>query len=286
MTQQQHHIESIPINEIRVVNPRARNKVTFKNIVLNIENVGLKKPITVCRRELAADGTRYDLVCGQGRLEALVTLGDTVIPAIVIEAPREERHLMSLVENIARRQPSNLELVREVRSLVGRGYSCPQIARKIGVHPSYIYSIDRLLRKGEEQLIAQVEAGLLPASVAVKISRASSTSVGKALQEAYESGELRGSRFRAVQALISRRFAKGRNAAGKAQKLSSKDIVREYEKQTQRHRTLIRRAGIVAQRLALLGAAMKRLLSDDHFVTLLRAESLDRLPEPLAKRLA
>jgi hypothetical protein len=28
------------------------------------------------------------------------------------------------------------------------------------------------------------------------------------------------------------------------------------------------------------------LLSDDHFVTLLRAESLDHLPEPLAKRLA
>jgi len=28
------------------------------------------------------------------------------------------------------------------------------------------------------------------------------------------------------------------------------------------------------------------LLSDEHFVTLLRAESLDNLPEPLAKRLA
>ena len=285
MTQQSHHIESIPISEIRVVNPRARNKVTFKKIVLNIENVGLKKPITVCRREPDADGTRYDLVCGQGRLEALAALGDTVIPALVIQAPREERHLMSLVENIARRQPSNLELMREVRSLVTRGYSCPQIARKIGVHPSYIYSIERLLRKGEEQLIAQVEAGVLPAGVAVRIARASSATVGKALQEAYESGELRGHRFRTVHALIARRFAKGRDA-DKAKKLSSKDIVQEYERHTQRHRTLVRRAGVVAQRLALLRAAMKRLLSDDHFVTLLRAESLDRLPEPLAKRLA
>src|SRR6185312_5493669 len=137
MKEQQQHIESVPISEIRVVNPRARNKVTFKNIVLNIENVGLKKPITICRRQPDADGTRYDLVCGQGRLEALVALGDTMIPAIVIEAPREERHLMSLVENIARRQPSNLELMREVRSLLGRGYSCPQIARKVGVHPAY-----------------------------------------------------------------------------------------------------------------------------------------------------
>ena len=39
------HIESIPISEIRVVNPRARNKVTFQNIVANIRHVGLKKPI-------------------------------------------------------------------------------------------------------------------------------------------------------------------------------------------------------------------------------------------------
>ena len=63
-------------------------------------------------------------------------------------------------------------------------------------------------------------------------------------------------------------------------------MVRQYEKHTQRQRALVRRAGIVAQRLALLSTAMKRLLKDDHFVTLLRAESLDRLPEPLARRLA
>jgi ParB family chromosome partitioning protein len=66
----------------------------------------------------------------------------------------------------------------------------------------------------------------------------------------------------------------------------SKDIVREYEKHTQRHRMLVRRAGTLAQRLALFSAAMKQLLSDEHFGTVLRAESLDHLHEPLAKRLA
>ena len=283
---QSERIESISISEIRVVNPRTRNKVTFQNIVANIDHVGLKKPITVCRREADSDGTKYDLVCGQGRLEALVALGDTMIPAIVIQAPPEERHLMSLVENIARRRPSNLELVHEVRSLLARGYSCPAIADKIGVHRTYISGVALLLRKGEEKLIAQVEAGIVPASVAVKIASASSEKVQKALQEAYESGELRGNRFRAVQTLVARRFAKGRSMPGKAQNVSSKDIVRQYEKQTQRHRTLVQRAGTVAQRLALLTAVMKRLLSDEHFVTLLRAESLDNLPEPLAKRLA
>jgi ParB family chromosome partitioning protein len=287
MNQQPQRIEFIPIREIRIVNPRTRNKVTFQNIVANIRNVGLKKPITVCQRELDVDGTKYDLVCGQGRLEAFVALGDSKIPAIVSDAPPEERHLMSLVENIARRRPSHLDLVREVRGLLARGYSCPVIAGKLGLHITYINGVERLLRKGEEQLIAQVEAGILPASVAVKIASASNAKVQKALQEAYESGELRGGKFRVVQALIARRFAKKRGGApDQGRNLSTKDIVREYERHTQRHRTLVRRAGTVAQRLALLSAAMKRLLRDDHFVTLLRAESLDHLPEPLAKRLA
>jgi ParB family chromosome partitioning protein len=286
MTQEPQRIESIPINEIRVVNPRSRSRKTFQNIVANIGMVGLKTPITVSRRMEDADGTKYDLVCGQGRLEALVALGETTIPAIVIEAPAEQRYLMSLVENIARRRPSNTELIREVRSLLERGYNSPAIAAKIGMHRTYVHNVVRLLRKGEDRLVTHVEAGTLPISVAVKIAGASSKDVQKALNDAYESGDLRGGKFLAVQALIARRFAKNRDVADEPRKVSSKDMVREYEKETHRHRALVRRAGIIAQRLVLLSSAMRQLLADDHFVTLLRAESLDRFPEALAKRLA
>src|SRR5580700_2147147 len=127
------HIESIPISEIRVVNPRERNKVTFANIVSNIDKVGLKKPVTVARRDLEADGTRYDLVYGPGRLEAVEKLGDSTVPAIFVHAPAEERYLRSVVENIARRRPSNSELVREVRSLMERGHKSAAIADKLGL---------------------------------------------------------------------------------------------------------------------------------------------------------
>jgi ParB family chromosome partitioning protein len=65
------HITLIPIHEIRVVNPRSRNRIKFHNIVSSISTVGLKRPITVHQRALEEDGTRYDLVCGQGRLEAV-----------------------------------------------------------------------------------------------------------------------------------------------------------------------------------------------------------------------
>ncbi len=37
-------VEMIPIDRITIVNPRIRNKRTFKEIVDNIAQVGLKKP--------------------------------------------------------------------------------------------------------------------------------------------------------------------------------------------------------------------------------------------------
>jgi ParB family chromosome partitioning protein len=68
--------------------------------------------------------------------------------------------------------------------------------------------------------------------------------------------------------------------------VSSRDLVREYEEHTRRQRSLVRRANIVSGRLAMLKSAMSRLIEDDHFVTLLRAESLDKMPESLSRRVA
>ena len=126
-------IESIAISEIRIVNPRARNKHTFDLIVTNIGTVGLKKPITVGRRGREGDGTQYDLVCGQGRLEAIVALGGTHIPAIVTDAPLKTRYLMSLVENIARKRPPHSALIHEVCRLRDHGCKHPEIAAKLGL---------------------------------------------------------------------------------------------------------------------------------------------------------
>src|SRR5262245_61566250 len=88
-------VEMIPTDHIVVVNPRVRNKKTFKEIVANIADIGLKKPITVSRRN-TSEGPRYDLVCGQGRLEAYRLLGQHEIPALVVEAGTEDCMVMSL----------------------------------------------------------------------------------------------------------------------------------------------------------------------------------------------
>jgi ParB family chromosome partitioning protein len=281
-------IENIPISEIRVVNPRTRSKGRFQEIVASINSVGLKKPITVSRREVDSDGTRYDLVCGQGRMEACRALGEMTIPAVVTDASREEQLVMSLVENFARRPPSNRDLLREVRNLRERKYKADEIARKIGLDRTYIHGIIHLLEHGEEGLAQAVEAGRLPISVAVKIATGNDHEVQQALAEAYEKGDLRGDKLRSARRVISLRIAKLRKAGKIAQtrrKLTGEGLVREYKDRMREQRQLVKKANLTKERLLLLMSAIRRLLQDEHFATLLRAESLVDMPEQLAARL-
>jgi ParB family chromosome partitioning protein len=277
-------IERIPINEIRVVNPRSRNRVTFQTIVANVENVGLKKPITVCARAIEDDGTRYDLICGQGRLESVRSIGDTTIPAIIRDVPKEDRYLMSLVENLARKQPSPTEILREVKRLKALHCQPEAIAQKLGMNKKYVYGVMKLLRQGEEGLIARVERGRLSMDMAIKIATADDQEIQRALSAGYEDGSLRGEKLNAVRRLIAKRKGKGANAEISRQSVSSKDLVREYERHTHQQRALVRRAGVIKQRLLLLMSSFRPLLEDENFLTLLRAEGLGKYPAHLAPR--
>jgi ParB family chromosome partitioning protein len=274
----------IPIQEIRIVNPRSRNRVKFHSIMISIGTVGLKKPITVHQRSLDDDGTRYDLVCGQGRLEAVRALGDQMVPAIITDAPEEERYLMSLVENLARRKPATTELLREVRRLRAQHYQPGTIAQKLGMDSANIYAVISLLQQGEDELIAKVEAGQLPLDTAVVIARGKDADIQQALSAAYENGTLRGNRLRQVQRLISRRNNDA-TPHEQRQRLSGDDLVRAYEHYTQQQRALVRRSATVSHRLAIITAALQRLWADDHFLTLLRAEGLQTAPEYLTRNI-
>src|SRR5690349_4278311 len=112
-------IKIIPIDRIRIVNPRHRDKKRFQVIVESIRLVGLKKPIQVVRPAAAerVDGFDYDLVCGQGRMEAFRALGHKEIPAIIVDITPEERMLRSLAENMARRFPTPAALMSEIERL-------------------------------------------------------------------------------------------------------------------------------------------------------------------------
>jgi ParB family transcriptional regulator, chromosome partitioning protein len=189
-----------------VLNPRARNKRQHREIVENIDAIGLKRPITVSRRA-SNDGVRYDLICGEGRLEAFRMLGETEIPAIVIDAPENDCLVMSLVENIARRQHRPLDIMQEIGSLHDRGYSDTEIADKIGCTASWVNMITALLSRGEERLVSAVETGLIPLSLAVDIAKAETDEAQNLLMDAYAAGKLKGKKLNAIRKILDQRWA-------------------------------------------------------------------------------
>ncbi len=287
-------IEMIPISQVAVPNPRARNKRQHREIVNNIEAIGLKRPITVSRRGSGGDGQRYDLVCGEGRLEAFQMLGQTEIPAVVIEASESECLVMSLVENIARRTPRPIDLMREIGALRSRGYSDTSIAEKIGVGTSWVSMIASLLERGEERLVAAVETGLIPITLAMEISKAETEEAQNLLLDAYETGQLRGKKLAAVRRMLDMRMRApskglpvgrlGRKA--NSRRMTANDLMQVYQREAEKQRLLIKKSDFTQIRLLFIVEALKELFADDGFITLLRAEGLATMPRALAARVA
>jgi ParB family transcriptional regulator, chromosome partitioning protein len=290
-SQEAQAVEMIPIELITVLNPRVRNKKIFGEITSNIAEIGLKKPITVTRRN-HADGARYDLVCGQGRLEAYQTLGQHEIPAFVVDADVEDCLVMSLVENLARRQHRAIDLLHDIEGLKRRGYNDATIAQKTGLTMDYVKGVVRLLQKGEHRLLRAVEAGHIPVSIAVEIAGAKDEEMQAVLQQAYEKKLLRGNKLLAAKRIIEQRQRRGKglriNATLKGKRrerpLSSNALIRAYQEAVDRKRLLIRKAETTRNRLVFVTEAVRKLLIDENFVTLLRAEGLNTLPQNLASR--
>ncbi|WP_019516465.1 plasmid partitioning protein RepB C-terminal domain-containing protein [Sphingomonas sp. Mn802worker] len=281
-------VEMIPVDRITVVNPRVRNKKTFKEIVDNIAQLGLKKPITVSRR-IEAGGPFYDLVCGQGRLEAYQALGQSVVPALVVTADAEDCLIASLVENCARRQHHAIDLLQDIRGMQERGYSIPEIARKTGLSLEYANGVARLLEKGEQRLLRSVESGLIPVSVAVEIAEAEDQDVQAALSHAYERGLLKGRKLIAAKRLIEMRRRRGKGLATTGtrsrERLSADALVKAYREDTDRKQALIRRTESTRNRLLFITEAIRRLSRDERFVALLEDEDLATMPENIGARL-
>ena len=270
-------------------NPRERSEKTFRALVESIGKVGLKKPITVARADGEA-GEAWRLVCGQGRMEAYVALGETHIPAIVVQASEVERLLRGVIENIARRQRRPLELLQDIAILRERGYSDQDIAEKTGLSLSYVHEIGELIAKGEERLLIAVETGQMPLSVALYITRAEDADVQKALEAAYASGELRGKKLLEARRLVElrQRHGKQKGAIRPRQprvRMTSAALVGAYRAEAERQQDMIRRAQATRSSLLFLDAAFQSLLRDENFLTLLRAEGLDSVPRMIVEGL-
>lgn len=287
-----YDIQIIPIDKITVINSRERSEKSFQAVKDNIERVGLKKPISVRPSD---DGSGYELICGEGRLKSFIAMGKKEIPAFVRHGLlKEDAHVMSLIENMARRHHNALDIMKGIELLKSHGYDVAAISRKTGLGESYVYYILALLEKGEERLITAVEKGQIPLSIAVKIATAPGEEQ-KALQEAYEKEGLRGNRFVAAQRLVEKRRAlgKGMKNRGSTRKskegeetLSARQMVQKFKTEMDRMRSLVEKAHKTEATLMIVVESFYNLLKDENFKTLLRAENLNTMPETLAEMIA
>ena len=127
-------VKMIPIEQIRILNPRHRDQKKFEVIVQSIKNLGLKMPIQVSLRPAdEAEGAGYDLVCGQGRIEAFIALG---------HQGNSGHRGGNLKRRTAAPQPGGkhgaalpapMDLIREIERLKAQGYNNNQIGEKLDI---------------------------------------------------------------------------------------------------------------------------------------------------------
>lgn len=282
-------IVMIPVSQIHVLNSRERGRNKFQQIAANIGAIGLKKPVTVVVNNVKNGETLYDLVCGQGRLEAYIFLEQDEIPCIIAEGTKEELQLMSLAENLARRQHSCIDLIRRLGTMKSNGYSLAEIAKKIGMDANYIRGLLKLLEKGEERLLQAVERGILPVSIALLIASSDDKAVQVALQEAYENNDLRGEALGKVKRIIENRRNKGKIPKSPTQLptskgVSSKTLVQTYQDESLRQQSLIRKSKAFESRLLMAISAFKEVYQNEQFHAILKGEQLSSLPQFLADR--
>ena len=298
MSQSKQHrgaeLRMIPIGSIEVLNTRERNHRVFHEIVGNIRDIGLKKPITVTPRPGTNGGEHYLLICGEGRLKAYKTLKQDSIPALVVEVGTEEAYIMSLTENIARRKFHPVELLVGIGQLRDKGYDKKAIAEKTGLSTEYVQGVLYLLNNGEERLLMAVESGRIPLNAAITIAGAGNDdkAIQSALQDAYESGKLRGSQLIQARRVIERRRTLGRSLARGATSrknapstdVTPSSLVRSYQREVERQKQMVKKAEFAQRCLLFVVGALHELLADENFTNLLRAEGLDTLPQYLADR--
>lgn len=286
---EQNSVTLILIDEINILNSRVRNAIVAEGIRQNIRSVGLKRPVTVTQRKDTKNGKKYDLICGQGRLEAYIAVGEKEIPAIIRNVSTEEALIMSLVENIARRKNNSLEILQSIKYLKSLGYEEVDISAKTNLGKDYIKGIIRLLDHGEEYLISAVEKGRIPLYQALKIATEDDAAVQIALAEAYESGALSGNKLVIIKRIIDRRKHYGIGIIPpqhKNSKISAEELIADYEKEAKKKKQLLAKSDYIRQILTYTSGALKQLLEDIHFTNQLKAVGMDDIPSRVTEILS
>ena len=110
---------------------------------------GILQPLSVRRK----GGGRYELIAGERRLRAAMICGLEQVPCLVLEVSRESSCLLSLIENLQRRDLDFWEEAKALERLTTvYGLSQEEAAAQVGKSQSAVANKLRLLRLPQEVL--------------------------------------------------------------------------------------------------------------------------------------
>jgi len=266
----------IPIDKIAIPNPRKRDEERFKKMVRSISELGLYKPICVNERNFKKTG-EYDLVCGEGRLEAYRQTGMTHIDAEIIDVDEEKALLMGLAENLTRTKKDIIDLAKRILKMHEHGMSYADLAKITGKSTLTMRNYIELMQKGEERLIRGVEDERFTMDFALKVIQCPGSEVQNFLLDEYENGKITTRDLEYIRKILKEREAKGlSNTDMTYKKLNT--IIRE---ETKKQKLLYAQRKVKRNDAICLMECLKSLWEDEKFNQMI--EEVKELTRPIIK---
>ena len=109
------------------------------------------------------------------------------------------------------------------------------------------------------------------------------------LLKACESKQLTQTALRTIRRVMDRRRLIGKQhgngpRSAKGTRTTAESLVNVFRRESQKQRLMVKKARICEAKLLFVITALRRLMADDHFVTLLRAEDLASMPKDIWER--
>lgn len=103
--------------------------VSVATLAENILRCGQLQPILLCRTKVRSDSpSKYRLISGRRRLEALRMLGKTHVSAILVACEEEQIPLVALSDNLLHREPNYIDAAKQIASLIASGWTLTKLA--------------------------------------------------------------------------------------------------------------------------------------------------------------
>lgn len=269
--------QEIPVDKVKVINSRNRDKEQFDMNIESIDNTGLLKPIRVNDKFLERNGV-YELICGEGRLLAHQKLGRETVMAEVVTCTRKEAYLQSLVENIARTKPDSLDFARELKRLHDEGWDYKRISQVACRTEGYIKEYIRLVEQGEDRLIRGVEQGVFPIKFATLVASSDDSQIQNVLMDAFDEGIVTTTNFAQARKIVTSR-ARDNKKKDSSKNYTVGQLKQDIAEVTREKTSYVREAKTKENRFMTLLSEINALWKDQDFLAILRDENLADRPQ-------